>query len=187
MTKRLRHCLSRQQILKTRIRHTEKTTMRRNQSRSPQHWRSHIYIGLCVSLAGLLCVATGLTDTTARNAAPTARRAGDLPAPGLEMISSRTSRETSARAGATGLAGGDPLSGAAGSGASPFGPSSKPASITTVSNTPATKSAVRGKSVMPMAGSTITVTTTADRRPGNRRLLAPRGDLLGEPPYQYGD
>jgi hypothetical protein len=138
--------------------------MRRNQSRSPQHWRAHIYIGLCVSLAGLLCVATGLTDTTARKAPPTVRRPADLSVPALEMIGApRTSLETIARTAATGLAGAHRLSGEAGSSTGPLGPRSKPASISTTSNTAAARPAARGKSVTPLAGATIVVTTTTQK------------------------
>jgi hypothetical protein len=146
--------------------------MKRKRFRSPLRRRSHIYIGLCVSIAGLLWVSNGFTDTSARKARPIAslkaRRSADLPEPALDLIGTWTSHETIARSSATGLASGDRVSSVPGSAAGPVGPTSKSGSNPTVSNTtvsktPATKAAARGKSVMPMAGSIIQVTTTTQK------------------------
>ncbi|HEY6334050.1 MAG TPA: HYR domain-containing protein [Blastocatellia bacterium] len=124
--------------------------MKRNRSRSPLRWRSHVQTALLVALACLLSVATGLTDTSTKKAPPPRLlRAADLSAPGLDLIGARTSHETK--------------SSPAGSGAGPVGASPKPGSITTGSKPATSRPAAHDKRIKPMAGSTIMVTTTAQK------------------------
>ncbi|MGH9829477.1 MAG: hypothetical protein ACREDR_40175, partial [Blastocatellia bacterium] len=157
--------------MKTKIQHMEKEEeMISNRSRSLPYWRARIYGGVCVSLAGLLWVSIGLTDTSVRKAPPlgspqvNAKRVGAVASPGFQPSTIRASGETTRPAGAIGWPLGERLTGPGGNIGKTVGLSSKVPSITSVSSAVESRPVPGGKPVKPMmTGSTIMVTTTLQK------------------------